>query len=51
MIRKHNNPVLKEEDYRKMRDLLEIETDRREREAWGQVARKAREQWATESPY
>jgi hypothetical protein len=51
MIRNHNNPILEEEDHRKLRDLVEIEADRREREAWGQVARKAREHWAKDNPY
>ncbi len=43
--------LVREEDYRKMRDLIEGETDERDHEAWAKVARKAREQWARENPY
>jgi hypothetical protein len=43
--------LVREEVYRKMRDLLEGEADNREHEAWEKVARKAREQWAMENPY
>ena len=37
--------------YRRMRERLEEDEDRREHQAWAKLARKAREQWARENPY
>ncbi len=51
MIRNHNNPIPQEEDYRKMRDLQEIDADRREQDAWSKLARKARDEWIEKNPY
>ena len=43
--------LVRAEVYRKMRDQLEDEEDRRDREDWAKVARNARDQWARENPF
>ena len=43
--------LLKAEVYKRMRELLEEEEDRREKEAWASLGRKARSDWANENPY
>jgi hypothetical protein len=42
--------LLKADVYRRLRELLD-EGDRREKEAWSKLGRKARSQWAEENPY
>jgi hypothetical protein len=36
--------------FRRMREVMEDEEDRREREAWAKLNRKARSAWAEENP-
>jgi PHD/YefM family antitoxin component YafN of YafNO toxin-antitoxin module len=43
--------LLKSDVYKRMRDILEEEEDRREKDAWSRVGRKARSEWAAENPY
>jgi PHD/YefM family antitoxin component YafN of YafNO toxin-antitoxin module len=43
--------LLKSDVYKRMRDILEEEEDRREKDAWSRVGRKARCEWAAENPY
>jgi hypothetical protein len=37
--------------YRKMQEQIENDEDLRDRRAWSKLARKARDQWASENPY
>jgi len=43
--------LLKADVYKQMREILEEEEDRREKDAWSRVGRKARSEWAKENPY
>jgi hypothetical protein len=43
--------LLRSDVYRRMRELLEGDEDRREHQAWARVARQARDQWAQENEY
>ncbi len=43
--------LLKAEVYRRMQELLEDEVDRREKDAWSRLGRKARSEWAQENPH
>jgi hypothetical protein len=43
--------LLKADVYRRMREILEEEEDRREKDAWSRIGQKARSQWANENPY
>jgi hypothetical protein len=43
--------LVRAEVYRQLQQRLEEEEDRREREAWAKLARKARDEWARENPY
>jgi hypothetical protein len=43
--------LLRAEDYRRMQELLEVDQDHREHQAWARLARKARDQWARENSY
>ena len=43
--------LLKADVYRRMRELLEEDEDRRERDAWSTLGRKARSEWAKENTY
>lgn len=43
--------LVRAEVYQRMRDLLETGEDRANHEAWAQLARKARDEWARENPY
>jgi PHD/YefM family antitoxin component YafN of YafNO toxin-antitoxin module len=43
--------LLKADVYRRMREILEEEEDRREKDAWSKIGRKASSEWARESPY
>ena len=43
--------LVRAEVYRRMRDLLEEKEERREKDAWSNLARKARNQWAGENAY
>jgi hypothetical protein len=43
--------LLRADVYLRMRELLEEEEDRREKEAWARLGRKARSDWAKENPY
>jgi hypothetical protein len=37
--------------YKRMQKIMEDEEDRREKEAWAKLGRKARSEWAQENPY
>lgn len=43
--------LIRADVYRRMREQLDAEEDRREHEAWSKLARKARDHWAEENPY
>jgi PHD/YefM family antitoxin component YafN of YafNO toxin-antitoxin module len=43
--------LLKADVYKRMREILEEEEDRREKDAWLKIGRKARSEWARENPY
>jgi PHD/YefM family antitoxin component YafN of YafNO toxin-antitoxin module len=43
--------LLKADVYKRMSKILEEEEDRREKDAWSRVGRKARSEWAKENPY
>ncbi len=43
--------LLKADVYRRMREILDEEEDRREKDAWSKLGRKARSEWAKENPY
>ena len=44
--------LMRADVYERMRLAIEEEEeDRREQEAWGKLARKARDEWAKENPY
>jgi hypothetical protein len=43
--------LLRADVYKRMRELLEDDEDRREKEAWAKLGRKARSDWAKENPY
>ena len=43
--------LMRADVYRRMRQSMEVEEDNREHQAWAQLARKAREDWARENPY
>jgi len=43
--------LLKADVYRRMREILEEEEDRREKDAWSRLGRKARSEWAKENLY
>jgi hypothetical protein len=43
--------LLKADVYKRMREILEEEEDRREKDAWSRLGRKARSEWAKENPY
>ena len=43
--------LLRADVYRRMREILEEEEDRREKDAWVSLGRKARSDWAKENPY
>jgi PHD/YefM family antitoxin component YafN of YafNO toxin-antitoxin module len=43
--------LLKADVYKRMREILEEEEDRREKDAWSRVGRKARSEWSKENPY
>jgi hypothetical protein len=42
--------LLRADVFRRMSDLLERGEDRRDREAWADLARQARGRWAAENP-
>jgi PHD/YefM family antitoxin component YafN of YafNO toxin-antitoxin module len=46
-----NYVLMRADVYRKMQELLEVDEDRREHQAWARLARRARDQWAQENPY
>jgi len=41
--------LLKADVYKRMREILEEEEDRREKDAWSKLGRKARSEWAKEN--
>ena len=43
--------LLRADVYNRMREILEEDEDRREKEAWAKLGRKARSDWANENPY
>jgi PHD/YefM family antitoxin component YafN of YafNO toxin-antitoxin module len=43
--------LLKADIYKRMQEILEEEEDRREKDAWSKMGRKARSEWAEENPY
>jgi hypothetical protein len=43
--------LVKADVYKRMQEILDEEEDRREKEAWSRVGRKARSEWAKENPY
>ncbi len=43
--------LLKADVYRRMREILDEEEDRREKDAWSKLGRRARSDWAKENPY
>jgi PHD/YefM family antitoxin component YafN of YafNO toxin-antitoxin module len=43
--------LLKADIYKRMQAILEEEEDRREKDAWSKIGRKARSEWAEENPY
>ncbi len=43
--------LLREDVYRRMREMLDEDEDRREKDAWAKLGRKARSEWARENPY
>jgi hypothetical protein len=43
--------LLRADVYRRMREILEEEEDRSEKDAWAKLGRKARSDWAKENPY
>jgi len=43
--------LLKADVYKRMREILDEQEDRREKDAWSSLGRKARSEWAKENPY
>jgi hypothetical protein len=43
--------LLRADVYNRMREVLEEAEDRREKEAWAKLSRRARSDWAKENPY
>ena len=43
--------LMRSDVFRRLSKLIEEEDDSREQAAWGNVARKARDEWARENPY
>ncbi len=43
--------LLKADVYRRLRELVDEEEDRRERDAWSKLGRRARSDWAKENTY
>jgi hypothetical protein len=37
--------------FKRMQEIMEDEEDRREKEAWAKLGRKARSAWAEDNPY
>ncbi len=43
--------LVRAEVFQRMRELIEEDEDLRDKQAWGKLARKVREQWAGENAY
>ena len=43
--------LVKADVFRRMQEVLEEDEDRREKEAWARLGRKARSEWAGDNPY
>jgi len=43
--------LMRADVFRRLRQLVEDDEDSRENEAWSNVARKARDEWARENPF